>query len=174
MQTKIQYDPEQWEARDSEFCPKYPILTEDKQGEYMAIIMHNVTLARAHIYASNLEDLNKLIAYFVHSHKNVKNGWDSLLYIAGYENGKLLQCEDIVVKREPEPTRELRPAEVFDNLRRSGYKQFKGIFTYLSRGNKHCFQTTTNSYVMAEVNGTEVIPIMAFRSKLAMHKYFGF
>jgi len=174
MQTNIQYNPEQWEARDSEFCPKYPELiggTED----LIACLNHKETDAEVLITAGCLQDINSLIAYFVHTHKNTSNGYKSLLFIrsnAGYrinEDSIILQKEE----PEPEPTRELRPAEVFDNLRRAGYKQFKGIFTYLSRGNKHCFQTTTNGYVMAEVNGTEVTPVMAFKTKKAIHSHFG-
>jgi hypothetical protein len=173
---QIEYNRQQWQERDEEFCPKYPTLTEDKEGRYMAIIMHNVTFAKCAIYATNLTDLNKLIAYFVRSHKDTRDK----LYIAGYEDGKLLYCEDIVVTKEKPAPETVKPLNTHDYrdvmaiLREAGNKQFCSIIAYLSRGAQHVLQTVTNGYLIAEVSITgEVTPIMQFKSKRALHKYFG-
>lgn len=168
------YNSEQWQPRDTQFCPKYPELTKEKEGRYMAIIMHLQTLGKCTIYATNLEDLNKLISYFVHTHRDTDD-----LYIAGYENDKLLYSDGLVIQKEkPEPevvkplnTHDWRDAVVI--LKEAGNKQFKNIIAYLSREGRHVFQTVTNGYVMAEVSiSGEVTPIMQFKSKKALNQYF--
>jgi hypothetical protein len=178
MQTNFQYNPEEWQPREEQFCPKYPNLIGGTEN-LIACLNHKETDAEVLIQAGCLEDLNKLIAYFANTHKNTSNGYKSLLFIRS-NAGRRVNEDSLILQKEKPAPETVKPLNTHDYrdvmaiLREAGNKQFSGIIAYLSKGAQHVLQTVTNGYLIAEVSITgEVNPIMQFKSKKALHKYFG-